>query len=251
MSTIRCGPPRWRESVTGWLALIVAIIAKCASWMAHGRGLEASMCLPCIAEALWGFLRGGIPAYASREGRSAFFVMLLIAPGIPATGARVEKALPGWCGSIRGEAREGAVLRTFCKRVAAARTRVWLTTPYFVPSHRLVRALEQAATSGADVKLLFPERSDVPVITSVAAEYYERLLPAGVSIFHYQPAILHAKTMIIDDWATVGSSNLNHRSLFHDFEVDLVLTKQSSVRETRASFYGRCGAFGAHRRQGV
>jgi cardiolipin synthase len=61
-----------------------------------------------------------------------------------------------------------------------------------------------------------------------SAVYYQNLLKSGVRIFEYTPGILHAKIMIIDDWITVGSSNLDYRSLFRNLEVDVVLTLASS-----------------------
>jgi cardiolipin synthase len=124
----------------------------------------------------------------------------------------------------------------FTARIALARKRVWLTTPYFVPSHRLVRALEKAAFSGVDTRILVPGNADVPGMTSVAALFFEKLMAAGVAVHLYRPSILHAKTAIIDDWATVGSSNLNHRSLLHDLEADLVFLKPASVRALSQSF---------------
>ena len=58
--------------------------------------------------------------------------------------------------------------------------------------------------------------------------FYASLLRAGVRIFEYLPAMLHAKTLIIDDWMLIGSSNLNHRSLLHDFEVDANIRQVTS-----------------------
>lgn len=124
----------------------------------------------------------------------------------------------------------------FVRRIAGARKRVWLTTPYFVPSRKLVQALVLASVAGADVRLLIPDHSDVPGMPSVAAAFFERLLPAGVSVHLYRPAILHAKISIIDDWASVGSSNLNHRSLLHDLEADVVLCRPSSLHALERSF---------------
>jgi len=121
-------------------------------------------------------------------------------------------------------------------RIRGARKRVWLTTPYFVPTHKLLHALRMASAAGADVRLLVPGHSDVPGMRSVAAAFLGLLTPGKISIYFYQPSILHAKVAIIDDWASVGSSNLNHRSLLHDLEVDLVLRKHASLQELAASF---------------
>jgi len=67
--------------------------------------------------------------------------------------------------------------------------------------------------------------------------FYLGLIRCGVRIFEYQPAMLHAKTLLIDDWASVGTTNLNHRSLYHDLEVDISLTSKAAVAELEEQFF--------------
>jgi phosphatidylserine/phosphatidylglycerophosphate/cardiolipin synthase-like enzyme len=96
------------------------------------------------------------------------------------------------------------------QRVREARRRVWLTTAYFVPSRRLLRALKQAAGQGADVRLLLPGRNtDHPAIRHAGRRFYSSLLRRGVRIFEYQPRFLHAKTLLCDQWVSIGSSNFD------------------------------------------
>jgi cardiolipin synthase len=109
------------------------------------------------------------------------------------------------------------------RRISKARKRVWITNPYFAPSKSLLRALARASKNGADVRILVPRHSDVFFMPWVATAYYAIVLKGGSRIYEYLPRILHAKTALIDDWAIVGSSNFNRRSLLHDFEVDAVL----------------------------
>ncbi|MDZ7827752.1 MAG: phospholipase D-like domain-containing protein [Gammaproteobacteria bacterium] len=107
-------------------------------------------------------------------------------------------------------------------RCDAARERVWLTTPYFVPDSRTQRALCRAARDGVDVRVLVPGKSDVPLVQWAARAAYSRLLAAGIRIHEYQPRVLHAKTLVVDrDWSTVGTANLDYRSLFINFELNL------------------------------
>lgn len=113
-------------------------------------------------------------------------------------------------------------------RIARAQFRVWLTNPYFVPNRKLMRALVKAAKRGIDVKILVPRKSDVKIVRYASTALYGRLIPRGVRIFEYLPSFLHAKVMIVDDWLTVGSSNLNYRSLLHDLEVDAVVGQDIS-----------------------
>ena len=105
--------------------------------------------------------------------------------------------------------------RGLIRRIVRGRDRIWITNAYFVPERRAQR--------GVDVRILLPSVSDVFFMPWTAAVFYGSLLEHGVRIYEYLPAVLHAKTLIIDEWMTVGSSNLNSRSLSHDLEADYVL----------------------------
>lgn len=108
-------------------------------------------------------------------------------------------------------------------QIAQAGRRVWITNAYFVPSPAILAALLRATRNGCDVKLLLPGKSDVGVVSLVSRMFYRSLIMAGVKIYEYQPSVLHAKTLLIDEWACVGTTNLNHRSFYHDLEVDVAL----------------------------
>jgi cardiolipin synthase len=108
-------------------------------------------------------------------------------------------------------------------RTKSANNRVWLMTPYFIPKSRLIKFLGKAAERGVDVQILISQKSDVPIFRTLQFFYYEYLLKKGVKIFQYTDSVLHAKNYIIDDWMTIGSTNLNHRSFLHDLEVDLII----------------------------
>ncbi|MBM93433.1 MAG: cardiolipin synthase B [Legionellales bacterium] len=117
------------------------------------------------------------------------------------------------------------------KRIARAKERVWITSAYFIPNHFLLKKIKEAAHSGIDVRILVPHASDVPIISWASESFYHSLRQSGVRIFEYLPSMLHAKTLIIDQWVLVGTSNFNHRSILHDLEVDIALTDPKS-RET-------------------
>lgn len=105
----------------------------------------------------------------------------------------------------------------------AARDRIWVTTPYFVPDRRLHGQLCDAAIRGIDVRLLVPGKSDVRLAQWAARAAYARLLKYGARIYEYEPRMLHAKTMLVDDrWAAIGSANMDYRSLFVNDEINLV-----------------------------
>ncbi len=104
-----------------------------------------------------------------------------------------------------------------------ARHHIYLTTPYFVPDHRTQQALMDAARRGVDVRLLVPAKSDVTLTRWAAQAAYGGLLRNGVRIFEYQPRVLHAKTAVADGaWATLGTANLDYRSFFMNYELNLV-----------------------------
>jgi len=107
--------------------------------------------------------------------------------------------------------------------LGSAKQQVCLTTPYFVPDHRTQKALLAAVKRGVEVRLLVPRTSDVRLARWAANAVYARLLDAGVKIFEYLPRMLHAKVAIADGkWATLGTANLDYRSLFQNYELNLV-----------------------------
>ncbi len=120
--------------------------------------------------------------------------------------------------------------RDFLRRTKRAQSRIWFGNAYFVPRYGLVRAMVSSARRGVDVRLLLSHRSDVFFMPWLATTYYYTLLKAGVKIYEYLPAFYHAKIRVVDDWMIVGSTNLNHRSLLHDLEVDVQLTHPESCR---------------------
>ena len=115
-------------------------------------------------------------------------------------------------------------------RLRTARQRIWITTAYFAPTPNLVRRLTDAAKRGVDVRILVPRKSDVFFMPWVTTAHYAPLLVEKVRIFEYLPRFLHAKSIIVDDWVTVGTTNLNQRSLLYDFEVDIVIKNETSLR---------------------
>lgn len=125
-------------------------------------------------------------------------------------------------------------------KILGSQRRVWITNAYFIPDASLIRVLGIAAEAGVDVRILVPAFSDVVFIPWVTSAFHLGLLRAGVRIFEYTGAVLHAKTMLIDDWGLVGSSNLNHRSLLHDLEADVVLGSESVTGELANQFVADC-----------
>lgn len=113
------------------------------------------------------------------------------------------------------------IKRTAISRIRHAQYRVWLATAYFVPSMKLRRALRRAVRRGVDVRLLLPgDHTDHPAVRHAGRRFYRRLLHHGVRIFEYQPRFTHSKVLLCDDWASVGSSNLDRWTLRWNLEAN-------------------------------
>ncbi len=118
-----------------------------------------------------------------------------------------------------------------------AKQQVCLTTPYFVPDHHTQKALLAAVKRGVEVRLLVPRSSDVRLARWAANAVYAHLLDAGVKIYEYLPRMLHAKVAIVDGkWATLGTANLDYRSLFQNYELNLVSRDPDLCRLLQAQF---------------
>jgi cardiolipin synthase len=124
-----------------------------------------------------------------------------------------------------------AIQKALRVTLARALERCYLTSPYFVPPKRLVRALKHAARRGVDVRVLTAGRSDVPLVRLASQHLYGRLLRAGVRIFELQERVLHAKTVTVDGvYAAVGSFNLDAWSDRRNLEVSVaVLDAQAAL----------------------
>jgi cardiolipin synthase len=100
-----------------------------------------------------------------------------------------------------------------------AKESIFLTTAYFIPSRKILKALVQAVRKGVTLKLLLPGKTDVMPVFYAGRSYYRRLLKAGVEIYNYQGSVLHAKTTVFDGcWSIIGSTNLDFQSLWRNEE---------------------------------
>ncbi|MVW74847.1 phospholipase D-like domain-containing protein [Pseudomonas xionganensis] len=114
------------------------------------------------------------------------------------------------------------ILLSLVRALRGAKQRIWLATPYFLPTWTVRRALRQAASRGVEVRLLLSGRhTDHPPVRFAGQRYYPGLLKAGVQIFEYQPRFLHLKMVLVDDWASVGSCNFDHWNLRFNLDANL------------------------------
>ncbi len=108
--------------------------------------------------------------------------------------------------------------------IGAASRRIYIQTPYFLPTDSLLKALITAALARVDVRVMLPARSDSHLLDFASASYISQCLGAGVKFYFYRPGMLHTKCIIIDDeLTTVGSTNFDFRSFEHNFEANLFI----------------------------
>jgi len=129
-----------------------------------------------------------------------------------------------------------ALYKSLLRKIGKCQRCIWITNAYFVPDTMLLRQLKSAARRGVDVRILLPRHSDVPMMTWASRAFYFDLIQAKVRIYEYLPTMLHAKTILLDDEALVGTSNLNHRSLLHDLEVDVHLENPMNAKDIADRF---------------
>ena len=130
-----------------------------------------------------------------------------------------------------------ALLQGVSYAIANARRRIWIQTPYYLPSEVLNTALQEAALAGRDVRLMLPERSDSRLVNTASHSFLDDMLRAGVKILFYQPGFLHAKLLIVDDDLTViGSANMDFRSFEHNFELNGFVYDRSFATRMAAVF---------------
>ncbi|HET7720267.1 MAG TPA: phospholipase D-like domain-containing protein [Acidimicrobiales bacterium] len=140
---------------------------------------------------------------------------------------------------IRSSPRSGgtATSQLFYAAIAGAQDRLWITTAYFAPDEAFLDLLCEAQARGVDVRILTNGPNvDKEVVRETGQRQYGRLLEAGVRIFEYQQTMLHAKVMIADGWANIGSSNLEHRSLGLDDELIVAVADAGVVDELARHF---------------
>jgi cardiolipin synthase len=178
------------------------------------RDLQARIDGPVVAD----FQRAFVDQWERQtqrklEGRGLF-------PELPQRGAHVVRAI-----ADSPEAKGvSALYVALISAIENADTEVRIVNAYFVPHPDLRDALQRAARRGVDVKLILPGRSDVPLVYYAGRSYYEDLLEAGVKIFERRSRVLHAKSATVDKvWSTVGSTNLDWRSLLYNDEINAVV----------------------------
>ena len=122
-------------------------------------------------------------------------------------------------------------------KIALAKNRVWITNPYFVPDLKFISSIRKAGKAGVSVKILLPHYIGIYFFKYAVESIYSLLLACRVEIFEYMPTMLHAKILIIDNWISVGSSNLDYRSIFYNLEKSVVINDEDNKKSIEIQFF--------------
>lgn len=115
-----------------------------------------------------------------------------------------------------------AVEMAFHKAILNAQRRVYIQTPYFLPTEGLLNALQTAALAHVDVRIMIPEASDSKMLTYASASYIKECLRSNIKVYMYKAGMLHAKMLIVDDeMVSIGSTNFDFRSFEYNFEANI------------------------------
>lgn len=137
----------------------------------------------------------------------------------------------------RFRARRSLVRAAYQDALTYAEKRIWITSGYFVPERRFLRAIAAAASRGVDVRVIVAGSTDVRLAKWAGEQVFEPLLASGVRIFEWSRTVLHAKTAVVDSrWSTVGTYNLDHRSYRANLEVNAMILDQGVAGELEAIF---------------
>lgn len=179
---------------------------------------DAVACLQVVFAADWFFVKG-----ENLTGQ-AYFRTFREYSGVP---VQISASGP--------DSDWDSISQAFFSAVASARKEVFITTPYLMPTPSILTALKTAALGGIDVRIVMPEIPDALLPKWVSLSYVEELLEAGVRIFLYQKGFMHSKVLLVDgNFATVGTTNLDFRSLETNFEINAFVYDEQFTRRMSA-----------------
>jgi len=205
-----CADPEFRVKprFAPWVDILVRFEGPIAR---QNQRVFVSDWMAQVDEGIGDYLLAPVPGQA--EGEEGFAAQVI------ATGPTV---------------RNSAMPETFETLMHTAISKLFITTPYYVPNESMQSALCAAAYRGVDVIVIFPARNDSWQVAAASRSYYHELLNAGVRIYEYEAGLLHAKTLTIDDdVALLGSANMDRRSFDLNYENNILLQDAKLSREIR------------------
>ena len=167
-----------------------------------------------------------------RYKRGLWGVLSVEAPGLPCYGKRLCSA---YADSPTDSENVGE--HVYLQILNNAKEYVYINTPYLIVDDSMLSALCLAAKSGVDIRIVTPHRWDKWAVHMTTRSYYRELIKAGVKVYEYTNGFVHSKTFVSDDrTATVGTTNLDFRSLYLHFECGALLYETDAVMEVKEDF---------------
>ncbi|MDD5070845.1 MAG: phospholipase D-like domain-containing protein, partial [Candidatus Omnitrophica bacterium] len=121
--------------------------------------------------------------------------------------------------------------------ISSAERSIFIRTPYFIPDQSIFTALETAALSGLDVKIILAGKPDKKLPFWAAKTYFQRLLQSGVKLYYYQKGFMHSKAVVVDDYvSSIGSANMDIRSFRLNYEVNTLIYDKNISGQVSKSF---------------
>ena len=125
----------------------------------------------------------------------------------------------------------------YLRLISIARKYIYITTPYLIPTEAMEMALCNAAKGGVEVHIVTPGIPDKKAVFNITRSYYDKLIKAGVHIHEYTPGFIHEKMFIVDDkYATIGTINVDYRSLYLNLENAVFLYKAKTILDMKEDF---------------
>ncbi len=201
-------------------------ISRFGHWKDNGIMIkgDAVWNMTIMFMSMWDFVRGSKYSYRNYRPLSADL------ENIKSDGFVIPYCDNPWDHEATGET-------IYLNLINKANKYVYITTPYLIIDNEMMTALCVAAKSGIDVRIITPSIPDKKMINEVTKAYYDELIKSGVKIYEYLPGFIHAKTFIVDDeYATVGTVNLDYRSLYLHFENGVWLYKSGTIKKIKKDY---------------
>ena len=129
------------------------------------------------------------------------------------------------------------IMLGYLHAITGARRYIYIQTPYFMPTEQILTALQTAALSGVDVRIMLPWKGDSRIVQMCSRSYLRDMMEAGVKVLFYHRGFLHSKTLVIDDCiSSVGSTNMDFRSFEYNFEANAFMYDSETASRLRHIF---------------
>lgn len=155
---------------------------------------------------------------------------------LPAPGKTIAQAIAGG-----PDSDYSSILQFYFSIISSAKKYVYITNPYLIPGEVLMAALQVAALSGVDVRILLSAKSDSLLVKWSVRAYFEDLLKAGIKLYLFQDGFLHSKVIVSDDeLTTIGTANLDNRSFEQNYEVNILVYNKEFALKLKQDFLSDC-----------